>query len=101
MKDDQASDKLLLAARKAILELAESRMGSAAPPDQGTHQLTLRRNEQAILVQLDSKPAPETTIDGRANSDTTAWYFRSEEALRIPRGEIVREGWEWIVDGVD
>ncbi|WP_439402772.1 hypothetical protein ACNJYA_10360 [Bradyrhizobium sp. DASA03068] len=57
-------------------------------------------NQQALVLQLDSKPAPETTIDGRANSDTTAWYYRSEEAIAIPRKEIKREGWNWIVDGV-
>ncbi|MCA1411955.1 hypothetical protein I6F30_12540 [Bradyrhizobium sp. NBAIM20] len=37
------------------------------------------------MLQLDSKPAPEMTIDGRANSDTTAWYYLNEEAIAIPR----------------
>ncbi|MDD1568724.1 hypothetical protein DAA51_38420 [Bradyrhizobium sp. WBAH10] len=68
------------------------RMGSAAPPNQGTHQLTLQPHEQALVLQLDSKPAPETTIDGRDNSDTTAWYHLSEEAIAIPRKERKREG---------
>ncbi|MCA1543557.1 hypothetical protein GA0061099_101533 [Bradyrhizobium yuanmingense] len=76
------------------------RVGSAAPPNQGRHQLTLLPNQQALVLQLDSKPAPEMTVDGRANSDTTAWYYRSEEAIAIPRKEIKREGWNWIVDGV-
>ncbi|MDD1523522.1 hypothetical protein C7U65_38150 [Bradyrhizobium sp. WBAH23] len=67
-------------------------MGSAAPPNQGTHQLTLQPHEQALVLQLDSKPAPETTIDGRDNSDTTAWYHLSEEAIAIPRKERKREG---------
>jgi hypothetical protein len=75
------------------------RMGSAPSSGLGTHSLKLRKGAIAIIVRLDSKAAPETTLDGRSNSDTTAWYYVDHSQLTIPARELQRNGWQWIVTG--
>ncbi|MHB0773091.1 hypothetical protein ACYCVF_31175 [Bradyrhizobium sp. 1.29L] len=75
------------------------RMPGGKSSDNDTVAIELDKNAQAVVLQLNSKPAPETTIDGRSNSDTTAWYYVGYSQVKIPASEVRKKGWEWILSG--
>ncbi len=73
------------------------RPGAASPNDFA--ELAIRDGHQALTVLLKGEAASETTIDGRSNSDTTAWYLEEHTSVGLTPSVISAGGWDWVVKG--
>ena len=79
---------------------ASSNQGGTISPAASSEivELDLDPGSQALVVQLYSEPAQETTMDGRSNSDTMAWYYHSHKQIKIRPKTISDNGWTWITN---
>jgi hypothetical protein len=64
-------------------------------------ELILDRGSLGLVVNLRSAPTIDVTIDGRQDSDTTAWYYDSTVQVSIPNAEIEKKNWRWITGNFD
>jgi hypothetical protein len=61
-------------------------------------EIELETNHHAVLLQLTGERAHETTLDGRLNDDTIAWYYRGHRSFRIDNVTIDGIDAGWIVE---
>lgn len=60
-------------------------------------EVSLGEGFHAKVLSLRSARASETTMDGRSNSDASAWYLRDKIDLKVDDNVLDHKGWKWIV----
>jgi hypothetical protein len=72
-------------------------------PAAAAQELVLHEGSHALVIELESEKALETTLDNRENSDATAWIMKraTPAQVRLPNEVIERGSWRWITEGVD
>lgn len=85
---------------KRSVALWKNKPREAAGDDQNFAELLLDNASQALIVDLQCEAARETTIDGRPNSDATAWYLAAHAQVALDPAAIQDSGWDWIANAV-
>lgn len=69
--------------------------GSTTPPNDFV-EIDLPVGAHGVVLRLAGTRAHETTMDGRPNIDTTAWYLRSHQPVGVEPGIIDALDLRWI-----
>ena len=68
--------------------------------DSNLEILKLPERAHALVLRLASTEATETTMDGRPNNDTSAWYVidgaDNPKAVALSDAQLDHGGWRWI-----
>ena len=69
--------------------------GSTSPPNDFV-EIDLPDGAHGVVLRLAGTRAHETTMDGRPNIDTTAWYLRSQSSVGLEPARVDALGLGWI-----
>lgn len=71
--------------------------GSVYPPGDFV-EIDMPDGAHGVLLRLAGTRAHETTMDGRPNTDTTAWFLRGVQPVGVEPGLLDSLGLRWITD---